>query len=57
MFCSVKVGHFSDQVYHYYIGGPKNHGLLPCDIGGAKEPGMMLLNEELNNPRILKLTG
>ena len=41
MFCSVKVGHFSDQVYHYYIGGPKNHGLLPCDIGGAKEPGMM----------------
>ena len=26
---------------------------LPCDIGGA----IFLLNEELKNPRILKITG
>ena len=41
-----------------YIGGFKY--FPACDIEGAKEPEMMyfpILNEELKNPRILKITG
>ena len=42
------------------LGFPVIGSELPCDIGGAKEPAILcifLLNEEIKNPSIVKITG